>query len=297
MAGKRSNPRELYRAASSGLAWLAAIATVAFALAFYWIETDVSEGWLRDFLAAALPGAAVVAVAYVIGYHFLIRKGISRDQRLVEAFAEDIAQRSPVAPAVLDFSTHPRGLNWTDLFAEAERITLAGRWFSMWTSEQAVPLAQFFERGGKLTAYMLDPANDSAVRRAAAQHAGFSSSGDAEAAKHKVVVGARRLIRAAQSSPRSNSLAISLIVNPEVTLTQTLFLFEGTYGRRLAINAIDNFRDEGHRSPGFVIDLAALPLLSEFWESERTGFERNARTLEAHELEALGSRGPGESLS
>lgn len=295
--GKRSNPRELYRAASSALAWLATIAAVAFALAFYWIETDVSEGWLRDFLAAALPAAAVVAVTYVVGYHFLIRKGISRDQRLVETFAEDIAERSPVAPAVLAFGTHPRNLDWAGLFAEAEQVTLAGRWFSMWTSEQAVPLAQFFERGGKLTAFMLDPANGSAVRRAAAQHAGFAGPGDPEAAKHKIVVGARRLIRAAQSSPQPNSLAIGLILNPEVALTQTLLLFEGTYGRRLAVNAIDNFRDEGHRSPGFVLDLATSPLLAEFWESERAGFERNARMLKPHELEALGVRGPEETLS
>jgi hypothetical protein len=281
----RGNPAELYKAASFGLACSAWLATALFALAYFWLLKDAPAGWFNDFLVAALPGAAVVAVTYAIGYYVLIRKGISRDQRLVEGFLETLGERSAVAPEVIAFAPHPRDIGWSQLLDGAESVTIVARWFDTWSNENRNALGRFFERGGHLEAVMLDPANEEALSTAVAQHQGFAESEAEVDAARKVSIGLERLSKAAERAPADNPLTVRLIDNPRVVMSQTLMRFEGPGGTRLVCYSLDNFRDVGHRAPAIVLDPTASHQLAEFWESERRGFEQNSRRL------APGSRG------
>jgi hypothetical protein len=226
----------------------------------------------------------VVAVSYAIGYYFLIRKGISRDQRLVDSFLETLGERSAVAPEVIAFAPHPRDVDWTLLLDGAESVTILARWFDTWSNENRNALGRFFERGGQLEAVMLDPANEDALRGAAAQHQGFAEREDGVDAARKVTIGLERLVQAAERAPGSNALTVRLITNPRLVMSQTLMYFQGSGGTRLVGYALDNLRDVGHRSPAIVLDPTASHQLKEFWESERRGFEKNSRTLRPDEM-------------
>lgn len=287
MAKPKSNPAELYKAASFGLAWTAAVAAVLFAFVYFWLLDDAPAGWFTTFLVAALPSATVIAATYVVGYYFLIRKGISRDQRLVERFLETLGERSAVAPAVLSFCGHPRDIDWTDLLDGAQKATVTARWFDTWSNENFNALSRFFERGGTMEAIMLDPGNEDALALAASQHAGFAEAHDGLSARRKVATGLKRLIKATERSAGSDPLVVRLVTNPRAVLSQTLMAFEGGNGGRLASYPIDNFRDDGHRSPAMVLDLNASPQLQEFWQSELRGFKKNSRQLSASELSEL----------
>lgn len=288
MRSSKGNPAERYKAASFGLAWSAGLATVLFAFAYFWLLEGAPAGWFNDFLIAVLPGAATVAVTYVIGYYFLIRKGISRDQRLVESFLETLGERSAVAPEVIAFAPHPRDIDWSQLLDGAGSATIVARWFDTWSNENRTALDRFFERGGRLEAVMLDPENEDALRTAAAQHQGFAAGeGDVDAAR-KVSIGLARLAQAAERAPGADALTVFLITNPRMAMSQTLMRFEGPGGTRLVAYALDNFRDAGHRSPAIVLDPTASHQLKEFWESERRGFEGNSRRLSPEEI--LGSK-------
>ena len=285
----KANPAELYKAASFGLAWSAALASVLFAFVYFWLLDDAPAGWFNDFLVAALPSAAVVGVTYAIGYYFLIRKGISRDQRLVDSFLETLGERSAVAPEVISFAPHPRDVGWSQLLDGADSVTILARWFDTWSNENRNALGRFFERGGHLEAVMLDPANEDALRTAAAQHQGFAGGGSDVDATRKVAIGLKRLMKAAERAPDADSLTVRLITNPRIVMSQTLMYFEGPGGTRLVAYALDNVRDAGHRSPAVVLDPTASHPLKEFWESERRGFEKNSRTLAPDEL-TLGAK-------
>lgn len=280
----QANPAELYKAASFGLAWSAGLATGLFAFVYFWLLQDAPAGWFNDFLVAALPDAAVVAVTYMIGYYFLIRKGISRDQRLVENFLEVLGERSAVAPEVIAFAPHPRDIDWSRLLGGAESVTIVARWFDTWSSENRNALRRFFERGGHLEAVMLDPTNDGAILNAAAQHQGFAESkGEVDAAR-KVSIGLERLVKAAAWAPKDDALTVRLINNPKAVMSQALMRFDGPGGPRLVFYPLDNFRDAADRSPAIVLDPRASTQLREFWENERRGFEQNSREVAPGEL-------------
>jgi hypothetical protein len=287
MTRPRSNPAELYKSASFGLAWSAAIAAMLFAFAYFWLLDGAPAGWFNDFLTTALPGAAVIAITYVIGYYFLIRKGISRDQRLVESFLETLGERSSVAPEVLSFAAHPRDIDWSELLDGAESVAIAARWFDTWSNENFSALTRFFDRAGSMEAILLDPENERALSLASAQHAGFAEGDNGLSARRKVLTGIKRLSKSAAGSPRENPLTVRLIVNPRAVLSQTLMRFEGASGTRLVCYALDNFRDDGHRSPAIVLDLTASHQLREFWESELRGFDKNSRLISSEELSRL----------
>jgi hypothetical protein len=286
---RKGNPAELYKAASFGLAWSAGLATGLFAFAYFWLLEDAPRGWFNNFMIAALPGAAVVAVTYAIGYYFLIRKGISRDQRLVDSFLETLGERSIIAPEVTAFAPHPRDVAWSRLLDGAESVTIVARWFDTWSNENGNALRRFFERGGQLEAVMLDPANEAALATAVAQHQGFAEKeADVDAAR-KVSIGLERLAKAAERAPGASPLTVRLITNPRAVMSQTLMRFKGPGGTRLVAYPLDNFRDAGHRSPAIVLDPTASHQLKEFWESERRGFEQNSRRLAPDQL-ARGAR-------
>jgi hypothetical protein len=175
------------------LAALALALIVLLVLGSWALARELPEGWFNDFLRDVAPGLATVAAAYLVAYFALFRRGLGRDQQLVEEIVEGLTSRSAVAAEVIGFSAQPGRIPWDDLLRDSQDVDVAGRWFSAWTNENYDSLHKYFVGGGKMRAFMLAPDNDSAIERGAQQHAGFSGEAAIEPARHKVITGARRL--------------------------------------------------------------------------------------------------------
>ena len=265
------------------LAWMSGGLVVVLVLGYAFLGRIAPAGWFNDFLSDAAPGLAAVAATYLVAYLVLFRRGLGRDQQLVEEIVEGLTRRSAVAPEVIAFSARPGRLDWGQLLADAEELDVAGRWFSAWTNENYDALRDFFGRGGRLRAFMLAPENASAIERGAKQHAGYGDHSPTDPAHHKVVTGARRLREAAAAAGRPDALELLFITTADVVIAQTLFRFAGRRQELLVLYAHDNFRADRHRAPAFVLDLRSSEELREFWAKEIDGFMRHSRLAGADE--------------
>lgn len=267
------------------VAWLSGTLIVICLLAYWLLARQIGSGWFNAFLRDFLPGAALAAAAYLVAYFVLFRQGLGRDQQLVEELVEGLVARSPAAPEVLGFSAHPGQIDWDNLLAGASDADIAGRWFSAWTAENYDALRGFFERGGRMRAFMLGPSNDAAIERAAKQHAGYSEPTPVEPSRHKIRSGARRLVDAAAMSRNpEKALEIRFIEHPDVVLSQTLFRLSGERGEKLVLVGLDNFRGDRHRAPAVIVDLRASEQLRQFWARELEGFLQHSKPARAADL-------------
>jgi hypothetical protein len=276
MSGVRLSGRYRRDQVAYLLAWLAGASFIILLLGYGWLLRLAPHGWLNAFLRDLAGGLAAVAVTYLIAYVALFRRGLGRDQQLVEEIVEGLSHRSAVAPEVVGFSAHPGRLPWDELLDEADEVDVAGRWFAAWTNENYDALRRFFARGGKLRAVMLSPSNESSIAHGARQHAGFGEGAALEPARHKIETGARRL-RDAVTTGGKGSLELRYIVASDVVIAQTLFRFASARHELLVLYAHDNFRADRHRAPALVLDLRSSAELREFWDTEIAGFMRNSQ--------------------
>ena len=263
------------------LAVLACVLLVMLAFCYWALAREAPQGWFNGLLRDIAPGLATVAIAYLVAYFALFRRGLGRDQQLVDEIVEGLTSRSAVAAEVVGFSAQPGQVPWGDLLEDSTEADVAGRWFSAWTNENYDALRKYFATGGRMRVFMLAPDNDVAIQRGAEQHAGFRGEPALEPARHKIKTGARRLRDAAAAAGRSDALDLRYVETSGVMIAQALFRFAGPRHEHLVLSAHDNFRSDRHRSPAVILDLRSSGVLREFWDNELTGFEQHSRPAES----------------
>jgi hypothetical protein len=268
------------------------IFTGLLALAYAAISRSSSRGWGHGFLVAAIPSAAVVTSAYALAYFLFFRRGLTRDQRLVEAISERVTERlgrrQTCIENVLLGTAQP---DWAPFFEQSDRVHVAARSLARWSTLCDSSIRAFLEAGGSIRVFSHNPDSEANLKRAAYGHAGYLSRPDPERVRSNVLTGLGRLAAAAQDHhPKglAGGLEVRLISHDEFVFTMGLFVFEkGGELSRVVLRPLDNVRHHVTAAGVFVLDGRGDAELADFASRELIGFEKISRVIDASELRRL----------
>lgn len=266
-------------------AMLAVLVTVLLVLLYLVTDKELAVGWFRSFLLAAIPGAAVVAGAYASAYFVLFRHGLTRDQQLLEKLTAGVGAMLGAASIVEQVLLDTDDPDWSSHLAAADRVVIAARSLSRWSSENNAALNSFFDRGAVMEVFSHDPDATASIQLASASHAGYAQRAP-ERVRTNVTAGLRRIVLT--SRDKAGSVRVWYATDDEFVFMSSLFaFFHGGKLVRVVLRPHENVRLGVTTAPVFVLRPDEDGRLNEFVQREIVGLLRISRELSHGDVDAL----------
>lgn len=267
--------------------WLALSSLVAIVVGYWFTNKDLGFlGAGKDFLLGALPSAAVVVVVYLITRQWLARRGLSETDDLELAIVRRVSSLITKTPGILQITYKVDDDAWRDLFDQCDRdIVIVGRFFDVPVQSVGLgSLAKYFERGGQIKVFTLDPYENKSIQIAQEQWNYAVNQRQMVPAHYasRINTGVTMLENARIMAKKSPSV-LKIFTLPAINYAA--YSFDGS---RLIIIPYAHANSFDDPPPRFHLDIESVEMLAGFWQNEVNSLSKDLDPLTAEQFLRIG---------